>query len=300
MQINIHVGAHKTATTLIQDHLHLHRQAISESNTLWNSYQTIRPILTNKLSKFSNKYYNYKLPLKNSSNQEEDNLHSLLYPSQNFNLVTFSDENLIGGCRFVIKNEELYPQLTSRLQIFSQILPKPPSLIFLSIRNIKSFLVSAYCESLVHADKFYPFEKYIENTDLSKLSWVSVVERIHRVFPQSKVVVWRYEDLSKVLPQLIPLLIGSNAASKIPPVSLDNKNRPSFSKKSIHLLERVSPPLTGVDYRKSAQAFKKLFPKSNLNPELKPTLLNKYKFDEMYARDANIICQMSCVKNLVY
>ena len=290
MQINIHVGAHKTATTLIQDHLHLHRKAISDSNTLWNSYQTMRPILTNKLSKFSNKNYNYKLPLKDSSNQEEDNLHRLLYPCQNFDIVTFSD---------VIKNEELYPQLTSRLQIFSQILPKPPSLIFLSIRNIKSFLVSAYCESLVHADKFYPFKKYIENTDLSKLSWVSVVERIHRVFPQSKVVVWRYEDLSKVLPQLIPLLIGSNAASKIPPVSLDNKNRPSFSKKSIHLLERVSPPLTGVDYRKSAQAFKKLFPKSNLNPEPKPALLNKYKFDEMYERDSSIICQMSCVKSLL-
>ena len=61
MQINIHVGAHKTATTLIQDHLHLHREAISDSNTLWNSYQTMRPIITNKLSKFSNK--NHKILL---------------------------------------------------------------------------------------------------------------------------------------------------------------------------------------------------------------------------------------------
>jgi hypothetical protein len=325
--LHLHLGAHNTASTLLQDHMRQHKADLQSSGIAYHGPEDIRPSTTPRLGGSKNT----RLAARAATLAAEE---------KTVGLVVLSEENLIGGYRNIFNRDLLYPDLTDRLSPLRGALPRPPEKIFISICCLESFFVSAYCEALRRSPLFVPFSSYCPpDIRLDALCWSSVIERIHVIFPAAEVVVWRFEDLTTALPRAVQVMfqgidprIASALACAAPvrpslsqkatdllarvspalpravqlmvqgidpriasPLASASPVRPSLSGKAIDLLARVSPPLKGKEYRRIVQAFERLFPKGKMYPGLRPKSLAQIDFQSSYSRDLQRIEAMDKV-----
>jgi hypothetical protein len=282
-QLHLHLGAHKTASTLLQDHLRQHKANLKASGIAYHGPEDIRRNV--------------------SSRRQTGGLPSLAVSAatlatggKNDHLVVLSDENFVGGCRKAFDQELLYPELTTLLSTLREVLPRAPDKIFFSIRQLDSFIVSAFCESLRHVQTFLPFSTYCPaNTAFEKLRWSSVLQRIRVIFPASHILVWRFEDLTTALPRAVTLMFNGTEQHITSSLIDARPIRASLSRKAVNLLARVSPPLKGKEYRRMVHTFERLFPKGDDYPALKPKLLSRFDFKSLYSQDLLCIATMDNV-----
>jgi len=197
-ELRFHIGAHKTATTHLQDILAANRTYLLGNNILYLPRLFVRQM---KLIQAVNNNYG------NGGKRETQatSLETLIrLETKHAKRIVVSEENILGGCVDLL--DCLYPKANKRLLPLSAIANRKYATIYISIRDHANILPSAFSETLRDGSTTLPFEAYRKKWLDDKPSWHVLVKEVRSLFSLATLVVWTFEkyvdDNTEILTRL--------------------------------------------------------------------------------------------------
>jgi len=233
INLKLYIGAHKTATTHINNLLDSSRSVLVANG--------IKLSLPNEVRcEWLPNFFNF-LSTKNPRALEK--IKSL---SPTLETWILCEENISGLTQDFSRREGIYPSLKRRMEAIKAFYPEVNIEVFFSIRSYDLFYGSAYLEA-VRCDGYSPFMKFYDEDRFKNNSWVTVADSLSKVFSEEKITLWCYEDFSSVLLQVIEKITGLNSeiSNQIITDYGNSITRPSMSKRALtHLACLSSAPIS--------------------------------------------------------
>jgi len=225
MNLKLYIGAHKTATTHVQNLLAANRQLLSSHNISLSIPTDIRPSWLPDFDKFVR-------------SRDQATLESILDKSPENGVWVFSEENISGVPNDLRLKPGLYTGLPEKLLAFQEIFTGCQIEVFFSIRSYESFYASSYLE-VIRNKGYFPFNEFYDESRYANNSWVDVVEKLVNIIGQEQITLWRYEDFTLLLPSVLQRMTGLPQESITTMISAYNvgKTRPSISNKTLSMLQ---------------------------------------------------------------
>ncbi|WP_440903473.1 hypothetical protein ACMZOO_11460 [Catenovulum sp. SX2] len=206
-ELRIHIGAHKTATTHIQDTLKVMKPSLEQRNIHYISREEVRPRISRinpwgieaLKDKFRPRFLKKKLVDR-----------SLLFDVPDNKTIVFSEENILGSAVDGL-SEHLYPNLEKKLQFIKLLSEDYKITLFLSIRGFDAVLPGLYVTAL----RFHPIEATKAKNALTlslaakKIpSWLGIIKRIKATLPNIELKIWTQEDYRQHADFIISEFVG--------------------------------------------------------------------------------------------
>ena len=183
-ELRLHLGAHKTATTHLQQILAGRTAALAAQGVAFVPPTAFRPAL-HKARRWRH------LDRAGVAPRLAAEIAALAGGAE---VLAISDENLIGDTRGAVALR-LYPELEKRLSVLATLAAGAEVHVFLAIRSFDRFWPSAFAEALRHHTMPAGRIAALEAKALADPpSWLEPIDRIRAVFPGARLTVWRYED----------------------------------------------------------------------------------------------------------
>lgn len=210
LEIVLHLGAHKTASTHLQLALGRARAALAG--------QGVAMFLPEDLRRNGLRLADCL------SSQPEDRSHNAVIrkalgeAARGARLLLISEENILGSAHqpAMIREARLYPDAGARLARLGMLLPAGRVTMALAMRNPAGFLVSAYSQRLL-SGRIEHFEHYRGGLDPAALSWRDLVARLRAALPDAGLVLWAYEDYPAIAGQVLAAMLGREGARHVRP-----------------------------------------------------------------------------------
>ena len=186
----LHVGAHKTATTHLQQSIAASLPALIERGVQFYGPTALRAGGQSLLARL-----------------DQDGVrHDLV---QGATRLVLSEENFMGTLhvREGAIPKPLYRNGPDRIAQLADRLAPDGLELFLCIRDPADFLGSAYGQVLM-GGKVMPFAAFRDANPLDKVDWVYLARRLSKVAGINQITVWRYEDYLPLFDQICTSMLG--------------------------------------------------------------------------------------------
>lgn len=214
LDIVLHLGAHKTATTYLQTLLDRNAEVLRRHRIGLAHPKRLRPIFKAAPSP------RYTTSLGRRIAARAWALEQLIGSARDLGRqrLIISEEQLIGSLRFVLQGRGLYRDIAREVRAASQALDGQPVRVMFAVRSYDSFYISAWGQML-RGSGYQPFTADVRDQLLeSRRGWPEVLADLMRALPRgSELTVWRYERLRKSLPRILSRMLGEAAARAIEP-----------------------------------------------------------------------------------
>ncbi len=240
----IHIGAHKTATTHLQDTLAQHRERLAEAGVDYIPRQVFR---TKKL-KIGKGTLGWRMWFGGAGMRWKlyESLDGLL---GGLNTVLLSEENLLGSPQDLLTNP-YYAGAEHRLEALASLGRQENLDIFLSIRSTEKTLSSAYSHVILRHPLPVNFRDIAERALNRPPLWSDLIARARSTIPNARLHVWTLEDYARQPNDIMGKLSGVEI-----PVH-ESLPRPlgtqSVSNETIARLEQLDPSLDRLAYKEAA------------------------------------------------
>lgn len=262
-QINLYLGAHKTATTHLQGLLVANRERLLARQVALSAPEDVRKDWLPKFLKYCNGN-NAGNPGKGRPIVRE--LRALL-PEQKLWILT--EENIAGVPNNLALRPGIYPFAGKRIQALGQLFKNASMTLFFSLRSYDSFYRSAYSE-VVRNRGYIPFQEFYDEARFAKNSWVDTVRGFHEALPQENIVLWQYEHFRTLVPQLVRLLTGLEEVDELISAYAPETTRPSLSQKTMDILGDLHPVLTREESKQLVERINQAYPVDEVHAAAKP------------------------------
>ncbi len=159
--------------------------------------------------------------------------------------LLITEENILGNMRRNIGDKELYADLKGRLEVFARALPSPPRRIGIGLRDYAGYWLSAY----VYVLRSHPLPLFQEIVDAIagfRRGWVDVVTEVAAAFPESEILLWRHSQLEDAMSEIGAALVGRKSADGLPHIpNRVNGAGAGSDCDLIHRLRQEQPDLSG-------------------------------------------------------
>lgn len=274
MKIKLYVGAHKTATTHIQQLLHASREVLIENNVKLSIPEDLRESWLPAL-------YEY------SDNDVKECKHVIMSERPNSEIWIIAEENISGVSYDLMTNSGIYPDLSKRLSSIKELFNKDTIEIYFSLRSYDTYYRSAYLE-VVRNRGYLPFSEFYNANRFQDNNWLNVIDVFSNLFDEENITIWRYEDFEKVMPDLLKDLTGFHQVQNLIlryPIEI---TRPSISKKTIDVLASLP---SDISQKESRQIVERLIDSQSSNDQYIPftddeveSFKHKYRSDILKIR----------------
>ena len=246
----IHIGAHKTATTHLQETLAAIRPVLVERGVDFIPNPELRrsgfaKALAHRLT------WNRVPPLRGPMVRRVVARHLDPLRAGPATLV-LSEEKLIGGSQQIFA-EPIYPRMQRIIALLATLGRRAEVTLFLSIRSFDTQLPSAYVQELRYMP---PIAGGFDNVKRRVLkrppSWFELVRRIRAAAPGVPLRVWRQEDYRQNTAAILAALTGIGELGPLPEVD-DPSWTKSPSLEAIRAVEAL-PAMPEAERREQARA----------------------------------------------
>jgi hypothetical protein len=256
MRIHLHIGAHKTATTFIQQAFQQNRSALNKAGIGYMPLRVVREKFTGSYDELS------------PSARIDDYLGDCFegdVPAGITGLI-LSDENFFGTTRQSIPSGILYPLAAERARALRQLLAGHEVTVFLCIRSYDDFIASLYGEAL-RWGSFLRFEVFRRRLDFESFRWSNYYGRSVRLLHPANFKLWRYEDFRPNSERII----RSIAFDTDVPLNIEHSDvNPSLSHNAILHLHDLARTLTAEEVADRVREVHQLIPKTAGNGAFDP------------------------------
>ena len=241
--VRLHVGAHKTASTYIQETLLLNRAESAAAGVAYWPLHTVRRSLRAARREIANgEDAGWKAPWNKSTDalqKAAERLNELLLDDYE---VTISEENILGNPDDCY-HSPFYRRASQTLELLKEPLKNRPVEVLLAVRSYPAFLASLYAEALRHG-MFTTPEKMMQANQTCEGQWLHVIDTIRSALPHAKIIVWRYEDFAKVENDVLSRLSGLPARDMKKPSQSDilPSASPEAIEQMIQMARSLKPP----------------------------------------------------------
>ncbi|WP_300519099.1 hypothetical protein [Aliiroseovarius sp.] len=237
MDLVLHIGAHRTATTAMQDMLVAARPALSAARVTALVHEELGAV-----EGFST------VPVREGWDKTRAAFDRATRGAET---VLISEENLIGDMGWNIRSGQFYPNARRRLSAYRDFLGQAPLRIGLGIRGYADYWISAHAQELsychVGREGVVRFAEARAQLMAVNRGWRDLVRDLRVVFPESELVIWPLEhrialpDLARRLLGLADLALpnppaGVNAApdhGKLKPLEAFRAKNPNASRHAV-------------------------------------------------------------------
>ena len=278
MVIVLHLGAHKTATTYIQNALELSRDRLVGVDVGYVPLRELRSTVTELLG-----FGRRGLP---------DGVARLLGENGDSKRLILSDENIIGGLKPT--RTGFYAKRGRRVSKLLKALGPHKIQIFFAVRSYDKFFSAMYCEYIRH-HPFVTAQSYLQRFNPRTFNWPTIIGTFIAAAGAKNVAIWRFEDFQMIHDQVFEALIEAPAKLVRKPT---DRIRESLSVRAVESLARLSLTRDVSEIRASARAAAAAHPKGLDNPAFsafdRPTedeLRARYERDVLHLRDNHLDLQ---------
>lgn len=150
-QVHLHLGAHKTATTHLQQIFLANRGFVAKEGVHYDGPVHLRS------KKWLTAFRGFAGSAPRNMKRPEYTRLRAKQPLAPLWLI--SEENLIGGPGDLIRKPGLYPLVGKRLRSFRRLFPATEVKIFFALRSYDTFLRSCYCE-IVRNNEYFSWDHF--------------------------------------------------------------------------------------------------------------------------------------------
>lgn len=236
----IHIGAHKTATTHLQDILELRRGVLASQGIDYPTRDMLRSVRFAKSVRTGSTFYKLRdrWPFRQLSQWWD--LHRI-QSAKHLPVLLISEELLLGLCNGLI-DPIFYPEASARMQKLREMVKGAPTTLFLSIRNPANIIPSGYSQCLRSGARTIPSIAEIRQRSLANPpSWTDLVRRVRKGFPEAQLIVWTFEEYIANPDAYLDLLVGKQLGNW-PSLEAPSNTR-SMSSETIDLIHRINKNL---------------------------------------------------------
>ena len=205
---HVHLGAHKTATTHIQNHFADHRDALAQAGSFYLPLQDTRSILQFRdvprppLARLATKVGRRPTTLIQALSNPRfaarcaDRLISEMeHKAGPTSRIILSEENIFGTLKRVFDGS--YFKDAAAFPLLGQLARRRSVKVYVSIRALDSFLPSAYVQALrtIHADHLN-LKSLLTAVTTDPPRWSKHLGTLADHLPETEIVVWDYADYS--------------------------------------------------------------------------------------------------------
>ncbi len=239
-----HIGAHKTATTYIQNKLEINRDLLIAHNIHYPDIFETRKNFTYRMSQQPGEFNDFTQSLIAIRGQKT---------------IILSDENMAGGVDDMVANDRQYQHIGKRMAKYCALLGVDDPEIYFAIRDYSSFVISLYCEYVRHYP-FIKFEHFYARFKISKFSWPQVVGDLLSELPDAQVKIWDFGRFRQSEAAIVSDMVGFDSLELTP---LTEEVRSSFSQLAIRSIEALSEVLDQTRLKHIAPIIAKGFPRND-------------------------------------
>ncbi|MFO1138879.1 MAG: hypothetical protein U1E41_07380 [Paracoccus sp. (in: a-proteobacteria)] len=280
MALTIHLGAHKTATTHLQQSLRQVRRELRQGGVFYAGPGVLRDRGA-RLERILGGHGELRMDsgLGRALAEVRHCLPEML----------LSEENILGGTsrrRIVGPQGVFYPGAGRRLQRLIALAGGGPATLCLAVRDPASFNVSAFAVQLAYG-KEIDIEDYLVGRDPARLDWAALVARLSAVPGVARIIVWRYEDYPALRPQILARMLPPGLGAIVPEAPRSNE---SITQAGYDWLLEQADASEDADLRALVHEARIRFGRAQGHGPMRPFA------DEVYARSA--VCYAENVARL--
>jgi hypothetical protein len=239
LEIRLHVGAHKTATTHTQQMLLNNRQRLAEAGVCYIELQRLRQIFTRPITRIfrdvSRATASSSVPTLRAAINGE-----LTAQTGQFQTLVLSDECLMGNMPSLARTGKLYGNRRNRLELVKKVFEGCPITVVFTTRNYIDFYPSAYAQ-VIKLGGSVTYPDFLRRLDFESNTWRAIVSDLSQIFGPGRVRLFRYEDYPANLERMLENIIGRKLALDIDAARIVY---PSLNSKGIDLLLATGPMLS--------------------------------------------------------
>jgi hypothetical protein len=233
----VHIGAHKTATTHLQNTIEQLTEELETLGKLYIPRDKLRSL--GGISIISNtKIIFKKLNIISEYLPFDHWLKDYTYKTNN---LLISEENILGGVSDAL-SKKIYPNAEKNIKNLFLAAGDSKVSIFLSIRSLDTFLPSVYAQRC-RFGRTYPgeFDSIHKAALNNPLRWSNLIHRIIKASPLAKIYIWRYEDYI-IKPEIYLSAYCGTENLHFPKIEIPNSTK-SPSLEAIIATEQLNPRL---------------------------------------------------------
>lgn len=178
--IAVHLGAHKTGTSLVQKFMR-----DKESQIAPFGIRAVSRSDTNTLVGWGKTLIDHPERLRSRLETE------VAAPKARF--VVISHENTLGRPHLP-SGDYLYPEAFPRIDALAAILAGFDARVIFYLRRNASFLESYYLQ-LIQQGEFFTFDEWLDRVDLDRVSWAPVVGHLREAFGPANVAIGGFDEI---------------------------------------------------------------------------------------------------------
>lgn len=261
-----HVGAHKTASSYLQNHLRKYRSELAKQDiaVLFNTGEFGKDFYKPYRRTISDAESTGSIDLNSSPCKKAQDAIITAFDNIKANNFIFSDERLLGP--MIGYTNVLYPSVKYAAQFIKEISRNCANVeIILYIRSQVEFLESTYLQYVRENPGKMSVVEFKKAVDFNRLSWRPIVEAFAEQFEPQKVHVRAYEGIIVDAEAFVSGFF--DIFSDIENISADEqKVNPKFSAKARDVFERAASVLDQQEAFKLQRVLKELFPVGDTYP----------------------------------
>ena len=265
-----HLGAHKTATSLIQQYFKAKHKYYADQGVYFLNRSEISPFIS-----WGDKIIENPTELANGLKKKTK--------KSNAPTIFFSNENVLG--RPLQRTPGLYPSAKDIIPALGKALSAYDTKIIYSIRPQWEFLESYYLQK-VHQGYFLTFNQFLESVDMDNLYWQPVIDALGAEFGQENVKIVDFSLIRKGQDTFISEFIKQNISEDlIPDLDYAKVHNASISDRGLQLALRINPLLKREETSSVRKFLQENFsnqtePRPNLlSADMKAVLKDRYESD---------------------
>lgn len=235
----IHVGAHKTGSSLIQKFLRDNRTELARTGL----HYIFRSDM-NTLAGWGKPLHEQPELLRSRIEKAESKKHKVAIASH---------ENILGR-PFVEGEPGLYPHAPGNFEALANILEGHNFVTVIYLRPQADFVESYYLQSL-HEGGTKTFDEWTENIDVESLSWRPLVDAMHRSFGKERVIVKDFLDIKQGQDEYLRRFFEAIDVDPGMSVSYAPVRNPSVSGKGMQMALAANPHLRTSGQRRAVRRF---------------------------------------------
>ena len=211
IELSLHLGPHKTATTHLQRSILNHQEEIIAAGVRAYGPDYLRQGGRN----IPNLFGLTRWGARRAARREP--MDQLKFLAKSGWRVLLSEENFLGQLHRDDGTLALpvYSEAAERISDLASNFPSVAVRVFLAIRQPDTFLESAYSQTLF-AGKFLPPDQFVAQHQPDQVDWAQMMTAISAI-PNVSLHVWRYEDYHQVFPTLMKRMLRWKLGGTVKP-----------------------------------------------------------------------------------
>ncbi|MCW2494835.1 MAG: hypothetical protein JWQ77_759 [Jatrophihabitans sp.] len=237
----VHVGAHKTGTTMLQNYLRVNAKALRKHRIFF----VTRPQLAVSVG------WGRALV----KNPERFQAHLDTFDkTKDVDLLIASHEDTLGHPFEADTNGRLYPSAGENLAALAAALHGRQVRVVLSIRPQADFLESYYLQT-VHEGSSKTFDEWLRDVDLEALSWRPIVTLLGELFGTENTELIDFRLIRDGQDAYLKHFLSRLDARLDMHVAYEDSHNRSISEKGLRMARAANPHLRSTDERRAMRRF---------------------------------------------